>query len=161
MQLRIVDSIGRLLFCVEIDQAAHGSAAGRTEGRSCVGAHAAVIGRTIYSMKRVPPSFIKSYRPFRRFRYRCGLRRSFGNQIFPLAFKIHKCGDVRFPRLHICGIGLVIWPRSRRNIHRPDRRNYGRIHEQPQAGNSHVAMWSAYSCYICLRRHTPECLPEL
>lgn len=59
-------------------------------------------------MKRVPPSFIKSYRPFRRFRYRCGLRRSFGNQIFPLAFKIHKCGDVRFPRLHICGIGLVI-----------------------------------------------------
>ena len=55
MQLRIVDSIGRLLFCVEIDQAAHGSAAGRTEGRSCVGAHAAVIGRTIYSMKRVPP----------------------------------------------------------------------------------------------------------
>ena len=43
------------------------------------------------------------------------------------------------------GIGLVIGLGLVEIFIGQTARNYGRIHEQPQAGNSHVAMWSAYS----------------
>ena len=96
----------RWLLCVEFNQSAYCSLAYRTEFGVLVGAHAAVEGGTVDTLRRVTATLIDTYGVFFLQVNRCGVGGAFGQHVLPFGGEIYLCGNVLLPGFYVEGVAI-------------------------------------------------------